>query len=200
MDIYSSHRATPPTILLDLDEVLADWVGEFVRRFQERYPHLPCVPQAERTDYNQNAYHPSPEERAAMNAVLHEPGYYAALEPIPGSRQAVREMRKAGFDVAICTKSFLSHATCASEKFEWVRRVHGQTMAGATTITSDKTRVLGDVLIDDHPAVTGKNETPAWTQLRFTRPHNAHLPGPRFDDWADWETAVGAVLDARSAA
>lgn len=192
--------AARPTILLDVDEVLAEWVQGLVARFQERHPELPCTPAAERADYNTLAYHRTPEERSAVLRILREPGFFASLEPVPGSRRAVREMRKAGFHVEVCTKPMLSNPTCASEKLEWVRRVHGQTVSSRATITMDKTMQIGDVLIDDHPNITGHNPNPVWTQLRLTRPHNVGLPGHRFQDWGQWESAVGEVLAAREEA
>lgn len=42
-------------------------------------------------------------------------------------------------------------------------------------ITSDKTKIRGDLLIDDKPYITG-SEYPAWEHVLFTAPYNSELP------------------------
>lgn len=186
------------TILLDQDQVLAEWYEGVLNLYAERYPNLPVVPVSERTSYDLKLYHPSAVEREALRSVLEDPDLYANLVPVPGARQAVREMREAGFDVRVCTKPYLSNPTCASQKLAWIRKHFGHTLERATTLTSDKTLVVGDILIDDHPNITGHNPQPSWTQVYFTRPHNAALPGPRLHEWARWRDAVREVLESRS--
>jgi len=57
-------------------------------------------------------------------------------------------------------------------------------------MTTDKTTVRGDVLIDDKPKISG-SQRPAWQQILFTAPYNTSVNDkPRLDHWKDWEQAV----------
>lgn len=96
-----------------------------------------------------------------------------------------------GFQVLFCTSPVLTSAVCPSEKFEWIRKHFGPGWVGRIVITSDKTIVRGDVLIDDKPKIVG-GQTPAWKQLIFDAPYNRHVPGLRMTSWKDWE--VSCVL------
>ena len=61
-------------------------------------------------------------------------------------------------------------------------------------MTSDKTVVRGDVLIDDKPAITGAHH-PVWKQLLFEAPYNRHVTDrPRLTKWSEVETMLDIVL------
>jgi hypothetical protein len=88
----------------------------------------------------------------------------------------------------------LTSVWCASEKYEWVVRHFGQGAAGRVIMTSDKTAVRGDVLIDDKPRITGAH-TPTWKHVLFDAPYNQAARGrPRLLSWGGWEDAVVAAL------
>ena len=65
-------------------------------------------------------------------------------------------------------------------------------------ISTDKTTVRGDVLIDDKPIITGSMQ-PTWRQLMFDAPYNrAQQPAARICRWADWEASLELVLQKGS--
>ncbi|MFE1168454.1 hypothetical protein [Nocardiopsis sp. NPDC058789] len=190
--LHTAKEGRPPTVLVDMDEVLCHWEKHFVASRRRRFPHIPIADAGNRDSFDLFTGL-SEEERRANTTVLDEPGFFAALEPVPGGVEAVGEMVRAGIDVAVCTSPWLSNPTCASDKLLWVQEHLGPELANNTVITRDKSRVLGDVLIDDKPEVTGAVQ-PQWSLLRFTRHYNRLLEGPRIDDWSQWREGLARVL------
>ncbi|MFD6097676.1 hypothetical protein ACFVWN_29395 [Nocardiopsis flavescens] len=195
LDLHAEREGRPPTVLVDMDDVLCRWEDHFVSSRRRLFPHIPVADAGSRESFDLFTGF-SEEERAATVTVVDEPGFFAALEPVPGGVEAVGEMVGAGIDVAVCTSPWLSNPTCASDKLRWVQEHLGAELADATVITRDKTRVLGDVLIDDKPQVTGAVR-PRWSLLRFTRHYNRLLAGPRIDDWSQWRAGLARVLADR---
>lgn len=182
-----------PTILIDQDSVLAQWDDLFYTDFIAKHPELPMLHPTERTVFNMMLPEHA-EYHDKILGVMDRPGFYAELEPIPGAADAIAEMVELGFDVAICTSPWLTNPTCVQDKLDWVERHIGTGWASRTIITKDKTRVLGDILIDDKPDITGA-VAPVWRHVFFTQPYNAMRPGPRIDDWSQWRSVVEAELD-----
>lgn len=112
---------------------------------------------------------------------------------MPGSVDAVRQMVSRGYKVLFCTSPVLTSTHCAGEKVEWIRENFGPAWVSRLVLTSDKTMVRGDVLIDDKPRITGGAQ-PAWRQLLFDAPYNAEVSTPRIRAWCEWEQAVSDCL------
>ncbi len=197
-DIVDHHvriLSRPPVVLVDMDEVLCRWDAHFVASHRAAFPEIAIADAGLRESFDLFAGL-NDVERAAMLTVLNRPGFFAELLPVDGAVDAVAEMRAAGIDVAVCTSPWLSNPTCASDKFRWVAEHLGPEMAEATIITRDKTRVRGDVLIDDKPQITG-SAVPEWDLIRFTFHYNRDLPGARIDGWSGWQGVVAEVLESR---
>lgn len=187
-----------PIVLLDMDGVFVDWGNGLNRQLLKHDPNYPIVPVGQQLDYNHLSGPGGDPEilAAAMNA----PGLYRDLEPMPYAVDAVLEMEKAGLNVFFCTKPFLTHATCASEKLASVEAHLGKRWVDRVILTHDKTLVRGDILIDDHPDITGAM-TPTWTQVVYDHSYNrvprlAHLP--RLTGWRNWESVIYPALDMAS--
>lgn len=193
---FQTAAGRAPIILIDMDEVLCRWEEYFVASHRKMFPHLP-IPDAGQREGFDLFYGLSPERRHATAAVLDEPGFFAELEPVVGAIEAIRDMQGMGMDVALCTSPWLSNPTCASDKFRWVQRHLGSEMAEATVVTRDKTRVRGDVLIDDKPDIKGRTE-PEWDLIRFTYHYNRNLPGPRIQGWSNWQPTLGPILQSKA--
>jgi len=177
---------SPPVVLLDMDGVLVDWDRGFARAWGGRskigrddYAMERCVPEA---------------LGEAAKAVFHAERFFAELPPMPGAVAAVKEMASRGYHVLFCTSPVLTSSSCPSEKFEWVRRHFGPGWVSRIVLTSDKTVVRGDILIDDKPKIVGC-QTPAWRQLLFDAPYNRHLSDAhRLSSWSDWEPKLLELL------
>ena len=108
--------------------------------------------------------------------------------------ESVKALAAAGYRVYLCTAPVTTSAHCAGEKFEWVRKNLGPEWVPKIILTSDKTAVRGDVLIDDKPKIVGGCSA-VWAQLLFDAPYNrtvTHLP--RLSRWIDCESKLEAML------
>lgn len=173
-----------------MDGVIADWghaYGESLDRYGDAAANIPR--HRDQRSFNLHEGR-TPEESAIIRSVMVEDGFYSRLQPVPGARAALKAMTKAGHDVRIVTSPWVSNPSCASDKLNWVVEHYGQYWGARVIITTDKTLVRGDILIDDKPEVIGSQE-PTWEHVYFTQPYNEHIPGRRrINDWAEWEEVL----------
>jgi 5'-nucleotidase len=185
-----------PIILWDLDGTAFDWSGALDAKLLELDPGYRLVPVEERTHYDY--MFDNPHDREILDAAMNAEGLYEGLEPLPYAIEAMGEMADEGLDNWFCSKPYLTHQTCTSEKLASVARHFGTGMAAKTILTHDKTLVFGHLLFDDKPTVTGV-AVPAWKQIYRGQPYNAPGTGaqdiPRITDWRNWREAVYPALE-----
>jgi len=178
-------------VLVDMDGVIADWGAAYGASLDAFGPAAWGIPRhSDQRSFNLKEGRTVAEKRI-IDLVMVEPGFYSRLQPIPGASWALRSMHQRGHDVRIVTSPFVSNPTCASDKLNWVREHYGDRWAQRVILTTDKTLVWGDVLIDDKPEVTGDVE-PAWEHVLFDQPYNRDVTGKRrIRDWDEWEKVLG---------
>ena len=191
--MVSQYRAAamqlaPPVILVDMDGCLVDWDKGFAKVWGKRspidrkksYAMEMCVPES----YKQQA-----------TEIFHAPGFFLNLPPMAGGVKALHELAAKGYRVFLCTSPVTTSPNCAGEKFEWVRANLGPEWVPRIIITSDKTAVRGDVLIDDKPAIKGAHH-PVWQQLMFDAPYNltVNTAPARISSWDGLLAALDAVM------
>ena len=177
-----------PTVLVDMDGVLADWtagVFDKMRSIAQETGYLGILPTpSQLVSFNVEECFTG-QQLALFKQAMHSPGLYRALKPIPGGFEALAGLEAAGVHVKLCTSPDLENPTCADDKLAWVAWYGGRKLAGDTVITKDKTSVRGHLLVDDKPSITG-SFAPQWAQVLFTQPYNTHVSLPRLHTWADW--------------
>ena len=169
-----------PTVLVDMDGVLVDWDRGFAASWGGRsaidrsasYKMEDCVPE---------------ELREEALELYHAEGFFAGLPAKPGAVQALREMVQSHVQVLLITSPVLSSRFCAGEKYQWVATHLGPEWLERLVLTSDKTLVRGDLLIDDKPRVGGQERLPSWEHVVFDAPYNRDTAHKlRLGDWAGW--------------
>jgi 5'-nucleotidase len=174
-------------ILVDQDGVVAAWgtgYGRSLDRFGEAAARIPR--HADQRSFNLHDGL-TPDESEIVRRVMVEREFYLHLPVIDGAIAALHGMVEKGHDVRIVTSPWIDNPTCASDKLTWIAEHFGRAWADRVVITTDKTLVRGDYLIDDKPEVTGSQE-PTWEHVWFTQPYNVELTGRRrLNDWNDWE-------------
>ena len=175
-------------ILVDMDGVISDFDGEFIKRWQERHPEIPVVPMEKRMFfYVKDSY---PEELQPLVAeILLGPGFFRDMMPVEGAKEALFEMDKMGHEVFICTSPISAYRNCVLEKYEWVENYLGGAWVKRIILTRDKTLIKGDYLIDDKPVITGVESSPAWEQIVYDRPYNRDVNKKRMT-WANWKNVL----------
>lgn len=175
-------------ILLDMDGVLANFDQGVMDEWQRRYPDEPLRPYVERQEFFIDHDHPD-HMRPRLEAIYRAPGFFRALDVIPGSQAAVQAMLARGWQVAVCTAPLLGVPTCMSEKHDWLAQHFGDEMARRMIIALDKTVVRGDILIDDRPQIVGQ-WPPQWEHVIYDHPYNRQAGHQRRLTWADWQDVL----------
>ncbi|KAF4661579.1 5', 3'-nucleotidase, cytosolic [Perkinsus chesapeaki] len=192
-DRYASIARTlsPICILLDMDGCVVDWDSGFRSAWGHRsdidrsksYAMEQCVPE---------------RFKKQATELFCSKGFFASLPAMPGSLDAIREMGALpGVSLLLCTSPILASSFCHQEKAQWVKERLGSEWLKRLIITSDKTRIRGDVLIDDKPYITG-SENPTWEHVLFTAPYNSDIPPDgryRLDNWEDWRRVLSRALE-----
>ena len=174
-------------ILLDQDNVLADFESGFRRHWRNRFGEDAPIEGKEHLFYIRDRL---PKHLQAYAAELYGTvGFFESLPPVSGAVEAARALLAAGHDVRICTAPVNQYRYCAGEKIAWVEQHLGTEWTRRVIIAKDKTWVRGDILIDDKPNIEG-TLPPLWQHRLYDAPHTRHLDVPRIvwvqpDTWAD---------------
>ena len=175
-------------ILLDMDQVITNTTKGFNERWKESYPDIPFVPYEALTRFNVEEVYP-PEHSAKVREIWASPGLFMSLEPMAGALESIEEIARKAKEVSICTSPTRYNKTAAQEKSNWVKNRLGQYWAERLIITSDKTSILGDILIDDKPDIYGA-QTPSWEHVLYTHPWNVGIKNKRRLTWGNWRTVL----------
>lgn len=169
-----------PIVLLDVDEVLADFVGRILDEVRNVTGRDYFRAQVTGWDICE-ALGLSAEERAAVLSKPKEEGFCYSLEPIVGAIEGVKALREFA-DVRAVTSPYKSK-TWASERETWLCDLFGFERDHVVQ-TPGKDIVFGDVLVDDK-LETCQVWSKRWresTSILFSAPWNHHR---------GWESAGG---------
>ena len=175
-------------ILVDMDDVLADFDGEFLKRWRARHPEKMFVPLEERKIFYVKDSYPKELQNLVEDVYL-EPGFFREMMPVEGGVDAVKTMQQMGLEIFFCTSPLYKYKNCVLEKYEWVERHFGSEWVNQIVLTRDKTLVKGDILIDDKPVITGAESVPMWEHVLYDRPYNRNIDRKRLV-WANWKSVL----------
>ena len=172
----------PMHILFDQDGVLSHWGNGFSSHPQlEPHPNIPRHEDQRSFNLKEGL---TDEEAMVVDNVFNTMSY-RNLEPIEGAIEAYKKTVEAGFHVSIVTSPWWDNPTCLQDKADWVAEHLGEDARRNMILSGDKTRVIGDYLIDDKPKIPGYY-APVWKQILFDQPYNKDVALPRIMSWDDW--------------
>jgi 5'-nucleotidase len=175
-------------ILIDMDDVLADFDGEFYRVWNILHPEKPITPPGARKHFYIKDESPA-EYQPLISEINTSPGFIRSLPVIKGGAKAINEMKNEGHSVFICTSPLLKYHNCVKEKYEWVEAHLGTRWIEKLILTRDKTLIKSDILIDDKPEITGAAE-PSWEHVLFDKPYNRHITDKKRITWGEWKETL----------
>ncbi|XP_053424405.1 5'(3')-deoxyribonucleotidase, mitochondrial isoform X3 [Nycticebus coucang] len=108
-------------VLVDMDGVLADFEGGFLRKFRARFPDQPFIALEDRRGFwvseQYGRLRPGLSEKAI--SIWESKNFFFELEPLPGAVEAVKQMASLqNTDVFICTSPIKMFKYCPYEKTE----------------------------------------------------------------------------------
>lgn len=177
---------------LDLDGVMAGW-DEYLDLRLGDHPELDDFPRQPHRGWNDFAAS-DPKHKKLVYAILEHPEFYRSLEPIPGAVEAYRKMVADGHDVIFVSSPWESNPMGYQDKANWLFKRFGRTARKNLVLSSDKTIVSADVLVDDKPVIKGRH-VPIWERIVFDQPYNQESTGRRIMNWTDgsWEDVLYGV-------
>lgn len=147
-----------PVILIDMDDVLAEFTEEWLSRYNNDYDDNLT---AESFDGWDAMKHVKPECGMKMFDYFKAPGIYRHLKPREGSQEVVQELIDMGAEIMIVTDSPMGCSFGAEnwmgsnptdDKRAWLQEHFPMISAENVIVARKKWFVQGDVLIDDKPA------------------------------------------------
>ena len=176
------------TVLLDMDSVIVNTPKGFIEKWKEIFPEIPYVPYEKMSSLCLEELYP-PEHKDKVLQIWTTPGLFYGLKPLDRALESIEEIRKIAKDVVICTSSPGKSRYAIQEKYEWVRNNLDEDWLKRLVITRDKTRINGDILIDDKPKISGV-QNPSWEHVIYTQPWNVNVKGLRRLTWDNWKDVL----------
>jgi 5'(3')-deoxyribonucleotidase len=163
-------------IAVDMDEVIADAFTEHLRRYNEQTGANLTKEMVTRDGLYTSM---TEESKELFRAIPLEEGFFANLEVMPGSQEALVQLSQ-HHDVFI-TSAAMEVPTSFEDKFKWLAKNFPFIPPSRIVFCGDKMIVNADVLIDDR---SRHFKWFAGTGILFTAPHNARKNAPlRANNW-----------------
>jgi 5'(3')-deoxyribonucleotidase len=167
-------------IAVDMDEVLADALGELIRRYNAEFNERLTV-QDMWGNWMVNVLPPSRRDR--LSAYLQEDDFFENLKVMSDSQRVVERLSRR-YEIFIATAA-MEFPKSFGPKYRWLRRHFPFLSPTHFVFCGDKSILHADYLIDDMPR---HFERFAGQGVLFTAAHNAKVPAKlRVNNWLEVE-------------
>lgn len=192
--LKSSDTPRKLRVAVDMDEVIADAFGKMLRAYNERTGRDVTKQQIAREGI-EAMFDPeflTPELKTALDDLPNDRAFFADLELVEGSQQALRDLSK-NFEIFIASAA-MDVPSSFDAKYQWLQQYFPFIPSSHYIFCGDKSILDADFLIDDRPRHFNHFRG---TGILFTAPHNVNRPAKlRADGWSD----VVRILEAARAA
>jgi 5'(3')-deoxyribonucleotidase/uncharacterized protein with PQ loop repeat len=171
-----------PRIAVDMDEVIADAFGKVLSTFNEKMgSNITREEVSEKGFAGTMRSTLTPEMFAEYERLCHTGEFFADLELMEGSQEALRQLSE-HYEIFIASAA-MDVPSSFDAKFKWLQRHFSFIPPSHYVFCGDKSILLADYLIDDRPR---HFDHFIGTGILFTAPHNARRDAPlRANTWAD---------------
>jgi 5'-nucleotidase len=163
-------------ICVDMDEVMADTLGEHLRRYNEAFNEEVTLEHLA----GKGLWEFTPAERQfQLRAFLDAEDFFENLDLMPDAQQVLKEL-SARFEIFIATQA-MSVPNSLGPKYRWLQRHFSFIPPQHYVFCGNKSILRADYLIDDQPRNLERFEGQG---LLYTAPHNLTATGfVRVDNW-----------------
>lgn len=167
-------------IAVDMDEVIADAVGELLARYNRDEGTAFAKTDVE-GKWLWQALPAGSQDR--LNQYLHSEDFFEYLPVIPGSQEVLFRLGQR-YEIFIATAA-MEFPNSFGPKYRWLRKNFPFLDPHRFVFCGNKSILHADFLIDDMPRHL---ETFSGTPILFSSPHNINVTGfQRANDWSDVE-------------
>jgi 5'-nucleotidase len=161
---------TRPTvrIAVDMDEVIADYFGEQVARYEAWSGVAVDIPATEGKRLRECV---PPEHREFVSRLPRTPGFFANLKMIPGSRDALEVLSR--YSRIYIVSAATEYPNSLGEKFEWLAGNFPFIDWRQIVLCGDKSIIRAEYMIDDNIYHLRGFEG---EKILFDSPHNRQVP------------------------
>ena len=173
-------------ICVDMDEVMADTLAEYIRRYNQAFDE-DVTPQ---DLAGKGLWDIAPQDRQLqLRAFLDAEDFFEDLDLMPGSQEVLRQL-SSRFEIFIATQA-MAVPNSLGPKFRWLQRHFPFIPPSHYVFCGDKSILRADYLIDDLPKNILRFEGQG---LLYTAPHNLAATGfVRVDNWQQVAEYFAAV-------
>jgi 5'(3')-deoxyribonucleotidase len=167
-------------IAVDMDEVMADAVAEFLRRYKRDFDEHPTQEELAGRRFWEAV---RSDRHAVLEAYLRTEDFFAVLNVMPDSQRVLRALQDK-YEVFIATAA-MEVPTSFTAKYEWLEKHFPFISASHIVFCGDKSIIRADYLIDDNPRQLRRFQGEG---ILYSSHHNVNVTGfRRVNNWLDVE-------------
>jgi 5'-nucleotidase len=165
-------------ICVDMDEVMADTLGEHLRRYNQAFDEAVTVDDLA----GKGIWEIAPADRQTeLRAFLDAEDFFEDLDLMPGAQEVLKQL-SARFDIYIATQA-MAVPNSLGPKYRWLQRHFSFIPPTNYVFCGNKSILRAEYLIDDLPRNLQRFEGQG---LLYTAPHNVTAVGyTRVNNWQD---------------
>ena len=167
-------------ICIDMDEVMADALGEHLLRYNQHYGEEITIADLQGKWLWEVV---STDRHAVLDAYMRSEDFFEGLAVMPESQRVVRRLQM-NYEVFIATAA-MEIPTSFQQKYRWLETHFPFIPASHIVYCGDKGILRADYLIDDNPRQLRRFEGEG---ILYSSPHNVGITGfKRVQDWLEVE-------------
>ncbi len=179
------------TVLLDVDEVICDFIGGY----------LNLVFMATGKTFNRNQVTDwsfkkclglSEYEVKKIDFLMQGPGWIKSRMVIPGAWEGIELLSKVGYELVFVTSPYTGHPSWGFERKEWL---YERWPSIPVVITKNKEYVEGDFMVDDKPSnlISWSGRSSSRKPIIWDQPYNRTPDAIGFRRASTWKQVLNHI-------